>query len=379
MTQCGPVSGDDPSGRLARTPSWPNFFLSGLLGNAAGPSEPDPRAQPGLRPPLEYSALLIGERVAIEMSSGFLDELAKFQAEIKDLTAGTAGSDAGATSAGPAPSSETTNVQTQARGVEAAPKAVAPELKEAVAAQPRAITSAAPQVTNSGASASRTAAVRSAPPRPRVAYSSAPKLLSQADIQNAAATAAAAAAAADRVASTLAAAGSLPRAAAQVQVGPRPIVPGQGLPAPAAGVPPAKRENRKRRFLRTAAGKVWEDKTLGEWPEGDFRLFCGDLGNEVTDAVLANAFQKYGSFAKAKVIRDKRTQKSRGYGFASFLDPFECAAALREVNGNYVGNRPIKLRRHKGGQRDFNRSTRKQRKILKKGIPTRIRGAHTRF
>ena len=36
----------------------------------------------------------------------------------------------------------------------------------------------------------------------------------------------------------------------------------------------------------------------------DFRLFCGDLGNDVSDEVLANAFRhKYPSFAKAKVRR----------------------------------------------------------------------------
>lgn len=36
---------------------------------------------------------------------------------------------------------------------------------------------------------------------------------------------------------------------------------------------------------------------------GDFRLFCGDLGNEVTDEMLGSAFRKYKSFAKAKVGR----------------------------------------------------------------------------
>lgn len=37
-------------------------------------------------------------------------------------------------------------------------------------------------------------------------------------------------------------------------------------------------------------------------PTDDFRLFCGDLGNDVTDEVLANAFRHmYPSFAKAKV------------------------------------------------------------------------------
>ena len=43
---------------------------------------------------------------------------------------------------------------------------------------------------------------------------------------------------------------------------------------------------------RTAAGEVWEDKTLEDWPENDYRLFCGNLGNEVNDEVLASAFRK---------------------------------------------------------------------------------------
>lgn len=35
----------------------------------------------------------------------------------------------------------------------------------------------------------------------------------------------------------------------------------------------------------------------------DFRIFVGDLGNEVTDNMLANAFKQYPSFQKARVIR----------------------------------------------------------------------------
>lgn len=52
----------------------------------------------------------------------------------------------------------------------------------------------------------------------------------------------------------------------------------------------------------------------------DYRLFVGDLGNEVTDDNLAGAFRKYSSFAKAKIIREKWNKKSKGYGFVSFLD-----------------------------------------------------------
>jgi len=98
-------------------------------------------------------------------------------------------------------------------------------------------------------------------------------------------------------------------------------------------------------LLRKAAGKIWRDPTLDDWPKDDYRLFCGDLGNEVTDDLLANAFRKYSSFQKAKVIRDKRTGKTKGYGFVSFSAPEDMVAALRDVNGRYVGNRPVRLKK----------------------------------
>uniref|UniRef100_A0A8B9Z9V3 RNA-binding protein 42 n=1 Tax=Buteo japonicus TaxID=224669 RepID=A0A8B9Z9V3_9AVES len=66
----------------------------------------------------------------------------------------------------------------------------------------------------------------------------------------------------------------------------------------------------------------------------DFRIFCGDLGNEVNDDILGRAFGRYPSFLKAKVIRDKRTGKTKGYGFVSFKDPNDYVRAMREMNGN---------------------------------------------
>ncbi|PWA88431.1 RNA-binding protein 42 [Artemisia annua] len=52
----------------------------------------------------------------------------------------------------------------------------------------------------------------------------------------------------------------------------------------------------------------------------------------------------YTSRARA-VVRDKRTGKTKGYGFVSFANPTDLAGALKEMNGKYVGNRPIKLRK----------------------------------
>jgi RNA recognition motif-containing protein len=74
-----------------------------------------------------------------------------------------------------------------------------------------------------------------------------------------------------------------------------------------------------------------------------FRLFVGDLAPEVSDDGLAAAFSKWSSFVKARVVRDKVTTKSKGYGFVSYKDPEDFMKAWKEMNGKYVGSRPIKI------------------------------------
>ena len=105
--------------------------------------------------------------------------------------------------------------------------------------------------------------------------------------------------------------------------------------------------------MRKAAGTIWEDPSLADWPDSDYRLFCGNLGNEVSDEILSNAFRKYKSFCRARVIRDKRTMKTKGYGFVSFLNPQDYLKAFNEMNNKYVGNRPIKIERSSWKERSF--------------------------
>lgn len=134
-----------------------------------------------------------------------------------------------------------------------------------------------------------------------------------------------------------------------------------------------KAETKKKAIPRKAAGQTWEDPTLADWPENDFRLFCGDLGNEVNDEVLTKAFSRYTNFNMARVVRDKRTGKTKGYGFVSFSTPSELALALKEMNGKYVGNRPIKLRKSNWKERtDFDawekHKNHKKGKLSKKNV-----------
>ncbi|XP_018427202.1 PREDICTED: RNA-binding protein 42 [Nanorana parkeri] len=123
-----------------------------------------------------------------------------------------------------------------------------------------------------------------------------------------------------------------------------------------------------KRCIRTAAGTNWEDASLLEWDNDDFRIFCGDLGNEVNDDILTRAFSRYPSFLKAKVIRDKRTGKTKGYGFVSFKDPNDYVRAMREMNGKYVGSRPIKLRKSMWKDRNIDVVRKKQKERKKLGL-----------
>lgn len=123
-----------------------------------------------------------------------------------------------------------------------------------------------------------------------------------------------------------------------------------------------------KKCIRTAAGTSWEDPSLLEWDSDDFRIFCGDLGNEVNDDILARAFSRYPSFLKAKVVRDKRTGKTKGYGFVSFKDPNDYVRAMREMNGKYVGSRPIKLRKSMWKDRNIEVVRKKHKEKKKLGL-----------
>jgi hypothetical protein len=106
-------------------------------------------------------------------------------------------------------------------------------------------------------------------------------------------------------------------------------------------------------IVRSCAGERWVDSSLLEWPENDIRLFVGDVGNDVTDEMLCRAFSKYPSFARGKVVRDHRTDKTKGFGFVSFLEPADALLALKEMHGQYIGLRPITLSRSKWAEKSI--------------------------
>lgn len=149
-------------------------------------------------------------------------------------------------------------------------------------------------------------------------------------------------------------------------VGAPPLHPVQPHPQPQVG-PTGK--IKKVGLLRTAAGAKWVDPSLDEWPANDFRIFVGNLGTEVTDAVLATAFQRYPSFQRARVVMHRGTGKSRGFGFVSLGDAIEGARVLKEMQGKYIGNRPVQLKKSNWDERNI--TDRKTGKAVKREIEVR--------
>lgn len=120
-----------------------------------------------------------------------------------------------------------------------------------------------------------------------------------------------------------------------------------------------------RKFVRVGGGEKWVDETLAEWPKDDYRLFVGDIAKETTTDMLTNHFKSYPSFAMARVVRPKKEVKGRGYGFVSFLDPMVCARAMREQNGKYLGQHPMRITRASWETRDIGEVRKKESKKRK--------------
>jgi len=72
------------------------------------------------------------------------------------------------------------------------------------------------------------------------------------------------------------------------------------------------------------------------------KLFVGGLPWAVTDERLREAFASYGEITEAKVILDRETGRSRGFGFVTYSAESEAQSAL-EMNGRDLDGRTIRV------------------------------------
>jgi cold-inducible RNA-binding protein len=93
-----------------------------------------------------------------------------------------------------------------------------------------------------------------------------------------------------------------------------------------------------------------------------YKLFVGGLPFSTTDDELADAFSQFGTVASAKVITDRDTGRSKGFGFVEFESDEEGKAAEAGMNGKELGGRTVTVNearpREERPRRDFNRGDR---------------------
>jgi len=71
------------------------------------------------------------------------------------------------------------------------------------------------------------------------------------------------------------------------------------------------------------------------------KLFVGSLPWSASDEDLQTAFAAHGNVLSAKVVTDKETRRSRGFGFVEFETEAEAAAAIQALNGSELKGRNI--------------------------------------
>jgi RNA recognition motif-containing protein len=72
-------------------------------------------------------------------------------------------------------------------------------------------------------------------------------------------------------------------------------------------------------------------------------IFITGLSFKVNDADLANLFEEYGAISSAKVITDRQTGRSKGYGFVEINDNDAAKTAIAELNGAEYDGRTISV------------------------------------
>jgi cold-inducible RNA-binding protein len=73
------------------------------------------------------------------------------------------------------------------------------------------------------------------------------------------------------------------------------------------------------------------------------KLFVGGLSWDTNDASLDAAFARFGSLREVKVITDRDTGRSRGFGFVTFDAPADAETALAAMDGAELDGRSIRV------------------------------------
>ena len=72
-------------------------------------------------------------------------------------------------------------------------------------------------------------------------------------------------------------------------------------------------------------------------------IYVGNLSYNTTSESLRTAFEAHGEVSSAKVISDRDTGRSRGFGFVEMTDDSTAKNAIEAMNGAELDGRPLRV------------------------------------
>jgi RNA recognition motif-containing protein len=72
-------------------------------------------------------------------------------------------------------------------------------------------------------------------------------------------------------------------------------------------------------------------------------MYVSNLGFHISDDDLRKLFEQYGQVSSAKVITDRETGRSRGFGFVEMSSTNEATEAMSKLNGKELEGRSISV------------------------------------
>jgi RNA recognition motif-containing protein len=73
------------------------------------------------------------------------------------------------------------------------------------------------------------------------------------------------------------------------------------------------------------------------------KIYVGNLAFTVSNDTLADKFAQYGTVQSAKIIMDRDTNRSKGFGFVEMSTSAEAADAISSLNGSDFGGRQMNV------------------------------------
>ena len=72
-------------------------------------------------------------------------------------------------------------------------------------------------------------------------------------------------------------------------------------------------------------------------------IYVGNLSYTMTEGELRDAFAAFGAVTSVKILMDRETGRSRGFGFVEMPNQGEGEAAISNLNGKELGGRALRI------------------------------------